>query len=210
MHSALPGLAGQRAVLRPSWFMQNFTGQHAHALSIAEHGSILTATGSGRARFIDAGDIAAVAFRALTGERAPGTDLVLTGPEALSYDDIAAIMTEVTAPGRRRDHGHALPGTQPFGQPRAGNNSYRAKAPDQQIPAQALKDRLTGAGMSDAMAQATGQTLWSPRTRAWITASRAPRSPPLRPASAGGAWRSSAGRPGLTTATATSTTRSCR
>jgi uncharacterized protein YbjT (DUF2867 family) len=96
VHKALPDLVEQWAVLRPSWFMQNFTGTHAHALSIRDHGSILTATGSGRIGFIDAEDIASVAVHALTGEHAPGTDLVLTGPEALSYDDIAAIMTEVT------------------------------------------------------------------------------------------------------------------
>ena len=96
VHRALPDLVEQWAVLRPSWFMQNFTGEHAHALSIREHGSILTATGSGRVGFIDAEDIAAVAFHALTDEHAPDTDLVLTGPEALSYDDIAVIMTEVT------------------------------------------------------------------------------------------------------------------
>lgn len=96
VHRALPDLIEQWAVLRPSWFMQNFTGKHAHALSIREHGSILTATGSGRVGFIDAEDIAAVAFHALTNEHAPDTNLVLTGPEALSYDDIAAIMTEVT------------------------------------------------------------------------------------------------------------------
>jgi uncharacterized protein YbjT (DUF2867 family) len=96
VHRALPDLVEQWAVLRPSWFMQNFTGTHAHALSILEQGSILTATGSGRVGFIDAEDIASVAVHALTGEHAPGTDLVLTGPEALSYDDIAAIMTEVT------------------------------------------------------------------------------------------------------------------
>ena len=96
VHRALPDLIEQWAVLRPSWFMQNFTGTHAHALSIREHGSILTATGSGRVGFIDAEDIAAVAVQALTGEHAPDTDLILTGPEALSYDDIAAIMTKVT------------------------------------------------------------------------------------------------------------------
>ena len=39
--------------------MQNFTGEHAHALSIQEHGSILTATGSGRVGFIDAEDVQA-------------------------------------------------------------------------------------------------------------------------------------------------------
>ncbi|WP_221760941.1 hypothetical protein [Kibdelosporangium aridum] len=45
------------------------------------------ATGNGRVGFVDAEDIAAVATHALTDERAPNTDLVLTGPEALSYAD---------------------------------------------------------------------------------------------------------------------------
>ncbi|MFG1708430.1 NmrA family NAD(P)-binding protein [Nonomuraea sp. M3C6] len=96
VHQALPGLFEQWAVLRPSWFMQNFTGTHVHALGIRENGTILTATGSGRVGFIDAEDIAAAAVHALTDEHAPNTDLVLTGPEALSYDDVAAIITEVT------------------------------------------------------------------------------------------------------------------
>ncbi|MER5796458.1 NAD(P)H-binding protein [Streptomyces sp. NPDC001980] len=96
VHQALPGLFDQWAVLRPSWFMQNFTGTHAHALSIREDGALWTATGSGRVGFVDAEDIAAVAVHALTDEHAPDTDLVLTGPEALGYDDVAAILTEVT------------------------------------------------------------------------------------------------------------------
>ncbi|TWV31230.1 ergot alkaloid biosynthesis protein [Streptomyces misionensis] len=96
VHQVLPELFEQWAVLRPSWFMQNFTGTHPHAVSIREEGVIRTATGSGRVGFVDAEDIAAVAVRALTDERAPGTDLVLTGPEALGHDDIAAIVTEVT------------------------------------------------------------------------------------------------------------------
>ncbi|MFB7296340.1 NmrA family NAD(P)-binding protein [Streptomyces rubiginosohelvolus] len=96
VHQALPGLFEQWAVLRPSWFMQNFTGTHAHALSIRDEGVIRTATGTGRVGFVDAEDIAAVAVRALTDEQAPNTDLVLTGPEALGHDDIATIITEVT------------------------------------------------------------------------------------------------------------------
>ncbi|MFF4801209.1 NmrA family NAD(P)-binding protein [Streptomyces sp. NPDC001351] len=96
VHQALPALFDQWAVLRPSWFMQNFTGTHAHALSIRADGTILTAAGSGRIGFVDADDIAAVAVRTLTDDRAPNSDLVLTGPEALSHDDIAAIVTEVT------------------------------------------------------------------------------------------------------------------
>ncbi len=96
VHQALPGLFEQWAVLRPSWFMQNFTGTHMHARSIRHEGVIRTAAGSGRVGFVDAEDIAAVAVRALTDEQAPNTDLVLTGPEALGYDDIATIITEVT------------------------------------------------------------------------------------------------------------------
>jgi uncharacterized protein YbjT (DUF2867 family) len=96
VHRALPDLIEQWAVLRPSWFMQNFTGTHSHATSIRKDGVILTATGSGRVGFVDAEDIAAVAFHALTGEQPPNTDLILTGPQTLSHDDIAAIMSEVT------------------------------------------------------------------------------------------------------------------
>lgn len=96
VHQALPGLFDQWAVLRPSWFMQNFTGAHLHATSIRMEGVIRTAAGSGRVGFVDSEDIAAVAVHALTDAHAHNTDLVLTGPEALGYDDIAAIVTEVT------------------------------------------------------------------------------------------------------------------
>ncbi|WP_328792135.1 NAD(P)H-binding protein [Streptomyces sp. NBC_00273] len=96
VHRALPGLFDEWAVLRPSWFMQNFTGTHAHADGIRADGVIRTAAGTGRVGFVDADDIAAVAARALTDDRAPDTDLVLTGPQALSHDDIAVLLTEVT------------------------------------------------------------------------------------------------------------------
>ncbi|GAA3114933.1 hypothetical protein GCM10017687_30180 [Streptomyces echinatus] len=102
VHQALPELFEEWAVLRPSWFMQNFTSAHSHAVSIREDGIISTAAGSGRVGFVDAEDIAAVAVRTLTDEQAPNTDLILTGPEALSYDDIATIVTDVT--GRRVIH----------------------------------------------------------------------------------------------------------
>ncbi|WP_129669630.1 NAD(P)H-binding protein [Phytoactinopolyspora endophytica] len=104
VHEALSSLFDQWAVLRPSWFMQNFTGTHAHAVSIREDGTILTAAGGGRVGFVDAEDIASVAVRTLIDDYAPNTDLVLTGPEALSYDDVAAIVTEVT--GRPVVHHH--------------------------------------------------------------------------------------------------------
>jgi len=104
VHQALPDLFEQWAVLRPSWFMQNFTGSTPHARSIREDGAILTASGHGRVGFVDAEDIAAVAVRALIDEQAPNADLILTGPQALSYDEVAAIIAEVT--GRPVLHRH--------------------------------------------------------------------------------------------------------
>ncbi|HEX4224687.1 MAG TPA: NAD(P)H-binding protein [Pseudonocardiaceae bacterium] len=82
-------------VLRPSWFMNNFTGDHPVADGVRT-GEIVTATGSGRVGFVDAEDIAAVAVRALTDRQPHNTDHLITGPDALSYDDAAAIITEVT------------------------------------------------------------------------------------------------------------------
>ncbi|MBT2540697.1 NAD(P)H-binding protein [Streptomyces sp. ISL-44] len=96
VHAALPGLFAQWAVLRPSWFMQNFAASTPHARSIRDEGAIMSASGEGRVGFIDAEDIAAVAVRALTDDQAPNTDLILTGPQTLSYADVAATIAEVT------------------------------------------------------------------------------------------------------------------
>lgn len=97
---ALPALVRaavpEWAVLRPSWFMQNFAGQHPVAMGIRERGEIVTATGQGRVGFVDAADIAAVAARALLDPVPHNTDHLTTGPEALSYADVAAIITETT------------------------------------------------------------------------------------------------------------------
>ncbi|AXK31795.1 ergot alkaloid biosynthesis protein [Streptomyces armeniacus] len=103
VHEALAGTFDEWAVLRPSWFMQNFTGGHVHADSIRDADVIMSATGDGRVGFIDADDIAAVAGHALTDRTAPCTDLVLTGPEALAYADVAAVIARVTGrPVRHR------------------------------------------------------------------------------------------------------------
>ncbi|GAB4584115.1 NmrA family NAD(P)-binding protein [Nocardia sp. IFM 10818] len=83
------------AVLRPSWFMQNFTGEHALAAGVRA-GELVTATGDGRVAFIDAADIAAVAVRALIDENAHDTEHLLTGPRAISYAEAAAIITGST------------------------------------------------------------------------------------------------------------------
>lgn len=96
------GLFEEWSALRPSWFMQNFTADHLHAESVRSDGVLTTATGTGRVPFVDADDIAAVAAHALTATPAPEHDLLITGPEALTYDEVAATLSDVT--GREVTH----------------------------------------------------------------------------------------------------------
>ena len=93
VHQALAeGGLDDFVVLRPSWFMQNVTGEHYLARMIRDEDRIVTATGEGRVGFVDADDIAAVAVHALLDEKRPATELVLTGPEALSYRRVAQVV----------------------------------------------------------------------------------------------------------------------
>jgi uncharacterized protein YbjT (DUF2867 family) len=96
VHAAVAEMFDEWAVLRPSWFMQNVTGNHPHAQSLRADSVIRTATGGGRVGFVDAGDIARVGVEALLSPSAPNADLILTGPEALSYDEVATILSEVS------------------------------------------------------------------------------------------------------------------
>jgi uncharacterized protein YbjT (DUF2867 family) len=93
VHGWLDAHASRWTVLRPSWFMQNLTTQHLP--SILEDGCIYSAAEDGRVPFIDAADIAAVAVVALCDETLASGDHVLTGPKALSYNDVAAAITKV-------------------------------------------------------------------------------------------------------------------
>jgi uncharacterized protein YbjT (DUF2867 family) len=101
LHRMVRASVPEPTVLRPSWFMQNFLGDHPHAQSARTDGEIVTATGGGRVAFVDAGDIAAVAAHALSDAEPHVGEYVLTGPEALSYAEAAAVLTEVTGPAVR-------------------------------------------------------------------------------------------------------------
>jgi len=93
LHRLVRTTVPEWTVLRPSWFMQNFIGEHPVATGIRTSAEIITATGQGRVAFVDAADIAAVAARALLDAVPHNTDHLITGPEALSYDDAAAIIS---------------------------------------------------------------------------------------------------------------------
>ncbi|KAI1138191.1 putative ergot alkaloid A [Hypoxylon sp. FL0543] len=82
------------AVLRPTWFMQNFSEGY-HVQTIKEENKIYSATGPGRIPWVAAEDIAAVGFQALTTPQPPNTDYLVLGPELLKYTDLADIFTSV-------------------------------------------------------------------------------------------------------------------
>lgn len=101
VHAYLKAEAPGWTVLRPSWFMQNFS-EHQHVETIRREGRIYSATEDGRVPFIDAADIAAVAVEALIDPYFSNGDLILTGPETLSYDDVARLIS--AAAGRPVSH----------------------------------------------------------------------------------------------------------
>lgn len=85
----LVDLGVEYCVLRPTWFMENFLEDGLRSL-IKNQGKLYTATGNGKAPFVSADDIAAVAYRALTDEKSHNTDYFILGPELLNYDELAA------------------------------------------------------------------------------------------------------------------------
>ncbi|TQN28291.1 uncharacterized protein YbjT (DUF2867 family) [Haloactinospora alba] len=81
------------ASLRPNAFMQNALQWRA---SIARRGTIELPMGGARVSMIDARDIAAVAVHALLEPERVDGEVELTGPEALSYAEIAAHLSDGT------------------------------------------------------------------------------------------------------------------
>lgn len=81
--------------LRPNLYFQ---GLLALAATVREHGRLVAPIGDARVSAIDVRDIAAVAAAALTEPGHVGAAYTLTGPDALTHDDIAAALS--TATGR--------------------------------------------------------------------------------------------------------------
>lgn len=96
LHRAVRATMPEWTVLRPSWFMQNFVGDHLLVSGIRDQREIVTATGNGRIPFVDATDVAAVATHALLDPLPHNKEHILTGPQALSYTEAASVISEVT------------------------------------------------------------------------------------------------------------------
>ncbi len=79
-------------LLRCGFFMQNL--DTTHRADLVEHSDIFIPAGGGATAFVDVRDIGAVAAVVLTESGHENTAYVLTGEEALTYAEVAGIMTE--------------------------------------------------------------------------------------------------------------------
>jgi uncharacterized protein YbjT (DUF2867 family) len=79
------------AILRPTWFLDNFTTGSFAAMTSA--GELRLPAGEGRIPFVDCRDVAAVAVAALAHDGPTGY-LPITGPERLSHHQVAAALSE--------------------------------------------------------------------------------------------------------------------
>jgi uncharacterized protein YbjT (DUF2867 family) len=78
-------------ILRPNFFMENFTGGFV-APMIREQNAIFLAAGTGRTSFVSADDIAAVAATAFD-QGGSGKEYSLTGSEALDHGQVAEMIS---------------------------------------------------------------------------------------------------------------------
>ena len=79
-------------VVRASWFFQNFS--EGAFVDMVRAGVIALPSGDVREPFVDADDIAGVAVAALTETGHAGEVYEVTGPRLLSFDDLAAELSE--------------------------------------------------------------------------------------------------------------------
>ncbi|KGO43771.1 Ergot alkaloid biosynthesis protein [Penicillium expansum] len=95
MHEYLAKLLDiEYAVLRPTWFMENFSApQEYQYLAIKNDNKLYSATGNGKIPFVSANDIARVAFKALTDRIPHNTDHIILGSKVLTYDQVAMILS---------------------------------------------------------------------------------------------------------------------
>lgn len=77
--------------LRPSFFMQNLSTTHAEDIRV--RGEIYVPAGTGRTNFIDAADVAEAAAVCLTTPGHEEKAYEITGSEALSYAEVASILS---------------------------------------------------------------------------------------------------------------------
>lgn len=79
--------------IRPSFFMQNLNTTHLH--DIVEHSDLFVPAGKSKTSFIDTQDVGEVAAHCLLEDKYIFQKLDITGDQALSYYEVANIMSQV-------------------------------------------------------------------------------------------------------------------
>ncbi len=127
--------------LRPiDGFMQNFIWFYGQ--TIKAQNAIYTAAGEGKQGIVDARDMAAVAVEALTGDGHEGKVYPISGPEAISDNQAAEILSEVL--GRKISHVN-------LSEEDARKGFEEADLPDWMVNSGIEGDRLTREGRLSAV-----------------------------------------------------------
>lgn len=94
-------------ILRPGFFAQNLAD--AYRADVLRDDRLLLPAGRGRAAFVDTRDVGELAALVLADpEPHRGAGYVLTGPEALDFDAVAALLSEATGRAIRYEATSAL------------------------------------------------------------------------------------------------------
>jgi len=100
IYEYIDSIGADYTILRATWFMENFSTFFYH--SIREKNEFVSATGDGFSAFVATDDIAKAAYDAIIAEKSPNTDYFVVGPKLYTYDDAAAILSDVL--GRKIIH----------------------------------------------------------------------------------------------------------
>ena len=80
-------------ILRPGFFAQNLAD--AYRADIVEDHRLYVPAGDGKIAFLDVRDVGAVTAKLFSGDEFRGKALTLTGPAAITFTEVARILTEV-------------------------------------------------------------------------------------------------------------------
>ncbi|KAJ7197686.1 hypothetical protein C8J57DRAFT_1637159 [Mycena rebaudengoi] len=100
VHQYLASLKVEYCALRPTWFFENFLTYFADG--IKSNDEIMSAAEDGLIGYVSTEDIAEVAFKALVDEVIQNDNPTIVGPELVSYDQMASMLSEVL--GRKIKH----------------------------------------------------------------------------------------------------------
>jgi len=135
-------------VLAPNSFMQNLLGS---AATVQQQSMLALPGGEAAVSHVDARDVAAVAAHVLTTEGHEGATYEITGPEALTYAEVAAEISELL--GREITYVDAPPAQAREAMVGAGMSAWLADALGE---AMAAYRQGAGAKVTDEVEKATG------------------------------------------------------